>query len=171
MPNFRIDERGYTFNAEGGGVELSPAMQRLVRALNTHGYIDPSRDFGRGRGTGVNTVVALMKRGILREAKGRWGRHEVATTPAQVEEEAYAEDARRDGELDAYMADNTNWVQCGPGGDLDVHTRQTRDGQTVLIVQQSFRYWHVTVGDSPMFTAAGDWREVRQGAHRFERGP
>lgn len=59
--------------------KLSPAMERMVRALEAHGYVDTIRDGGT-----VNTVVALMDRGILREATPRWhplgpGRHYPAT--------------------------------------------------------------------------------------------
>jgi len=98
MPNFPIDDRGYTFShVLDREVKLSPAMQRLVRALNQHGNVDPVRDCGRG--TGVNTVVALMDRGILREAKRSHGVHQVATTPAQVWDEACS------GEIDRAYAE------------------------------------------------------------------
>lgn len=146
---------------------LSPAMQRLVRALETYGYIDPIRDCSHG--VGINTLVALMDRGIIREAKYRYGIHFPATTPEQVWDEAHAEDARRDAEQAAYLDDNTNWVQCTPDGDLDAHTRQTRDGQTIVIAQLSFRHWSVMIGDNRKMSAGGSWQEARRAADNFER--
>src|SRR5687768_7988919 len=113
-------------------------MQALTRALAQYGHIDPIRDFGRtgnGHRIGNATVTALIRRGVLRETKGRRGVHFPTTTPAQVWDEAYAEGARRAAELAAYAADSANWVQAHPDGDLDAHTRQARDGQTILIVQ------------------------------------
>jgi len=144
--------------------KLSPAMQRLVRALETYGYVDPIRDGGT-----VGTVVALMDRGILREARNYKGVHFPATTPEQVWDEAHAEDARRDAEIEAYTADSTNWIQCHPDGDLDAHTRQTSDGRTILIEEKGFRFWHVYVGDDVLTSASGTWQEVRAAADNLER--
>jgi hypothetical protein len=150
-------------------MKLSPAMQRLVNALNQHGHIDPVRDLGRGTTSG--TITALVTRGILREqAPRRFGRvHFPATTPDQVWTEAHDEYSRRKAEVDAYAADPTNWVQAHPDGDADAHTRQTRDGRTVLIVRVTFGYWHIYIGDGVKFSAHGDWAEVRAAADRAER--
>lgn len=68
----------------GPAVKLSPAMAKLYRVALLFGYIDPIRD---GRKTG--TIVALMDRGLIRECKGRAGRHYLTTTPAQVWDEAH----------------------------------------------------------------------------------
>lgn len=92
MPNlFPIDDRGRTFSyIQHRTVKLTAAMQRLVKALNQHGDIDTIRDGGT-----VGTVVALMERGILREATPRShgrgsGHHYPATTPEQMWDEAHA---------------------------------------------------------------------------------
>lgn len=69
---------------------LTLPMQRLVKALERHGDVDTIRDGGT-----IGTVVALMDRGILREATPRShgkgsGHHYPATTPEQVWDEAHA---------------------------------------------------------------------------------
>jgi hypothetical protein len=74
----------------GCWAQVSLPMRRLINALNEHGYVDPIRDGGRS-----GTFVALMQRGILREAKGRAGRHYPATTPEQVYAEAWVEHGLR----------------------------------------------------------------------------
>ena len=148
-------------------MKLSPAMQRLVRALETYGNIDPIRDCGRG--VGVSTIVALMDRGIIRESKRSHGIHMPATTPEQVWDEAHAENARREAEQAAYLVDNTNWVQCTPDGDRDTHTRQTRDGRTILIVEERIHYWLIYFGDDTQCSAGGTWQEVRRAADDSER--
>lgn len=168
MPNFPIDERGHTFNAEGREVKLSPAMQQLVRALNAHGHVDPIRDFGRG--TGVSTAVALMQRGILREAKRSHGVHMPATARVQVEEEAYAEDARREAEAKAHAADPTRWVQVDEGCQKR-HIRSTVDGRTVEIYSTGHNHWQIIIGgDLSNYgrSAGGSFEEARAAADRVE---
>ena len=154
---------------------LTPAMQRLTVALEMFGHIDPIRDFGRlayGQGRiGTNTVVALIDRDIVRPRHPRFRIYFATTTPEQVWDEAHAEDARRDAEYAAYLINSTNWAQCTPdeGGD-DCHTRQTRGGETILITQDGFRFWQVTVpGQAMGMSAHGTWAEVRAAADRFER--
>lgn len=142
MPNFPIDERGYTFShVLDRKVKLSPAMQRLVRALNQHGNVDPVRDCGRG--TGVNTVVALMDRGILRETRGRWGVHQPATTPAQVWDEAHDEDARRDVEVPATF-DFLSPVheRITRGGARPIGTVLLIDGDRLKVQWPGWINWH-----------------------------
>src|ERR1044071_10067432 len=68
----------------GKMVTLSMDMIRLVCALDEYGYVDPIRD-----GLKTGTITALMSRGILREAKGRYGRHYPAHRPEQVWDEAH----------------------------------------------------------------------------------
>ena len=74
----------------GRWVLVTLPMRRLIRALNTFGYVDQIRDGGT-----VGTVVALMDRKILRECKGLKGRHYPATTPAQVYAEAWVDHGLR----------------------------------------------------------------------------
>lgn len=67
---------------------LTPAMQRAVKILEADGYVDTID------GVTVGTIVALMNRGILREATPLHhglgaGRNYPATTPEQVWEDAY----------------------------------------------------------------------------------
>lgn len=144
--------------------KLSPTMEQAVRLLERYGFIE------RALGVKSATIVGLMKRNIIRES-GRSSSHLhfATTTPEQVWDDANTEDARRTAEIDAYMADSTRWVQVRPEGDLDAHTRQTRDGATLLIVRTSFRLWHVYVGDAMKFSAGGDWADVRATADRYER--
>ena len=78
--------------------KLSPAMERLVEALNRHGYVDLIRD-GRKY---VGTVRALMDRGILREQDCR-GRHYPATDRDAVHAEALIEQLRRSGHSQAML--------------------------------------------------------------------
>jgi len=175
MDLFPIDGRGRTFNAEGVEIKLSPAMQSLVHALNAHGHIDPIRDCGRygfgGSGrTGTATIVALMSRGILREAKYSNSVHMPATTPAQVEEEAYAEDARRDAEQAAHAADPTRWMQTVNGEGDELHTRMTRTGRELCVVREGFRFWRICVPNSMIDrSAGGTFEQARAAADRFER--
>jgi hypothetical protein len=172
---FPIDGRGRTCNAEGREVKLSPAMQSLVRALNAYGHVDPMRDCGRygfgGNGrTGTVTIVALMDRGILREAKGRWGVHMPATARAQVEAEAYAEHARRAAERAAHAADPERWVQTVDNDGDELHTRMLRTGREIRVVRLGFRFWRVYVPNSMVdMSAGGTAAEARAAADRFER--
>jgi len=173
---FPIDGRGRTFNAEGVEVKLTPAMQALVHALNEHGHIDPIRDCGRyafgssRRCIGTSTIVALMQRGILREAKRNHGVHMPATTPAQVEEEAYAEDARRDAEWVAHADDPTRWMQTVNSEGDELHTRMTRTGRELCVVREGFRFWRIYVPNSTIDRSAGGTAaEARAAADRFER--
>lgn len=88
MPfHYNVGSKGTTYSPVlHRMVKLTAPMISLVRALNKHGYVDPIRDGGT-----VGTFVALMNRGILREAKGRYGRHYPAHTPEQVWEEAHTQ--------------------------------------------------------------------------------
>lgn len=174
---FPIDGRGRTFNAQGVEVKLSPAMQSLVRALNAHGYVDPIRDFGRigfgGSGrVGISTVVALMDRGILRESRTSRGVHFPATTPAQVEHEAYDENDRIIAERAAHAADQESWVQAIDDDSTaeEIHVRMRRDGSQVRILSTGFRYWRVYFpGQQVSMSANGTSREARAAADRYER--
>jgi hypothetical protein len=72
---------------------LTPAMQRAVDILRQDGYVD------KIDGITVGTIVALMERGILREATPlrhglSAGRHYPATTPEQVWDEAHDTNAQ-----------------------------------------------------------------------------
>jgi hypothetical protein len=71
---------------------LTPPMEEAMTIARHSGYVYASNL----RRNGVGTIVALMRRGLLREADPhRHGRHYLATTPAQVWDEAHAEvDAR-----------------------------------------------------------------------------
>jgi hypothetical protein len=80
--------------------KLSPAMARLVHALEIHGNIDPVRDLGRmglhtAARTTTGTVDALIRRGILREWDPWTKVYHRATTPAQVYADAMEEQLRR----------------------------------------------------------------------------
>lgn len=98
---------------------LTPAMRRVVEILHRDGYVD------KIDGISVNTIVALMDRGILREATplgwGATGRvHFAATTPTQVEAEAYAEHRER---FPAIVIDSPTWGDVRPGGVLVTQER------------------------------------------------
>lgn len=108
---------------------LSAPMQRAVDILARDGYVDTID------GVTVGTIVALMRRGILREATPLGhglsaGRHYPATTPAQVWDEAYAEyDAREAAEVEA----DGGWGQ--PDGMLGVtEAERSTQGATVQVV-------------------------------------
>jgi hypothetical protein len=150
---------------------LSPAMQRLVRALDEHGYIDPIRDCGRG--TGVSTLVALMDRGIIRESRTRYGVHHKTTTPAEVWDEAHDEDARRAAEQAAHAECAEQWLTTSNEDGQEIHTRRTRSGNLVRVVNNSihsFRSWSVVItGVRLSMSAAGTWQEARLAADRWER--
>jgi hypothetical protein len=150
---------------------LSPAMQRLVRALDEHGYIDPIRDCDRG--TGVSTLVALMDRGIIRESRTRYGVHHKATTPAEVWDEAHDEDARRAAEQAAHAECAEQWLTTSNEDGQEIHTRRTRSGNLVRVVNNSihsFRSWSVVItGVRLSMSAAGTWQEARLAADRWER--
>lgn len=151
---------------------LSPAMQRLVYALKTYGHVDPIRDCGRtaaGGRIGINTIIALMDRGILREAKTRRGVHFPTTTPEQVWDDAHAEDARRAAEQAAHAADGENWVTVDDEG-REAHMRTARRGG-VLKVEQfagAHRSWYVILNGVVLGSAGGDWAEARAAADSFE---
>lgn len=75
-------------------MKLSPAMRRAANILAKDGYVDAID------GITVGTIVALMRRGILREATPlshslSAGRHYPATTPEQVWDEAHTENEQR----------------------------------------------------------------------------
>jgi hypothetical protein len=53
---------------------LTPAMQKLYDTALRVGYVDPIE---HGRKT--RTIVGLMERGLIREARGRAGKHYLAT--------------------------------------------------------------------------------------------
>lgn len=147
---------------------LSPAMESLVRALNEYGYIDPIRDCGRRQG--VNTLVALMDRGIIREAKHRHGVHFPATTPEQVWDEAHAENDRRAAERAAHAECAEQWLTTVDDEGRQMHTRNTRTGGTIRVHGNSFRSWAVVApGQRYGMTAGGTWQEARRAADRFER--
>lgn len=91
MPyRYDIDDRGRTYSPVlGRMVELSRPMRYAVDLLNSNGFVD-----GTDRVT-VGTFVALMDRGILREATPRShgrgsGHHYPAHRPDQVWDEAHA---------------------------------------------------------------------------------
>jgi hypothetical protein len=70
---------------------LTPPMEAAMVIAREKGYIHTS-DL---RHSGVGTVVALMRRGLLREADPhRYGRHYLATTPAQAWDEVHTENER-----------------------------------------------------------------------------
>jgi hypothetical protein len=72
---------------------LTPPMEEAMTIARHNGYVYPSSL----RRNGVGTIVALMRRGLLREADPhRHGRHYLATTPAQVWDEAHTEAAARE---------------------------------------------------------------------------
>lgn len=141
---------------------LSPAMQRLVRALEQYGHIDPIRDCGPH--SGVNTLVALMDRGIIREAKRRHGVHFPVTTPEQVWSEARAEYARREAEQTAHAECAEQWVTAE-----EVHTRTARGGYPIEIEQGGHRFWYVRINGHTPMTAGGTWQEARRAADNYER--
>lgn len=70
-------------------VKLTPAMVKAVEILDRFGYVSV------GGGVKVATAVALMDRGILREAKSHGSRHYPATTREQVHGAAIIEHGLR----------------------------------------------------------------------------
>jgi hypothetical protein len=141
--------------------KLSPVMQTAMHILAAYGRID------RGLGVKSATIVALMDRGIIREAGRSSGHmHFAATTPEQVWDDALAEDARREAEQTAGLE---HWGQSVDDEGREVHTRVTRTGATLLLIKQGYRYWHAIVDGSLKYSAAGDFAEVRRAADRFER--
>ena len=148
----------------GKHVTLTKPMLSLVRALNQRGHLDPIRDGGR-----VGTYVALMDRGILRETRNTRGVHMPATTPEQVEEAAYAENARREAERAAHDADPERWVQVTDAENNEVHYRIGRNGQPVEIVKGGFRFWYIVAGQRTKHSAGGTFVEARAATDRVER--
>lgn len=161
---FPIDDKGWTFSyAQCRMVKLSPVMQSLVRALHRHGYVDPIRDGGRS-----GTFVALIQRGILREAKGRNGRHYAATTPAQVEADAYDEAKRRAAETEAHAECPEQWMQADEGNQVR-HVRRSRQGYLIEVEESGYGIWYVRINGRTPLTAGGTFEEARLAADRFER--
>lgn len=152
-------------------VKLTPAMQAMVRTLETHGHIDPVRDLGRmARGGTMTsaTIVALIKRGIIREAGRSSGHlHFAATTPAQVETDAYAENDRREAELAAHRADPECWVQTTGAEGEELHYRFSRTGQAMQVLKGGYNFWYL--GSNLRHSAGGTFKEARAAADRFER--
>jgi hypothetical protein len=146
----------------GKMVKLSPKMVRLVHALDEYGFVDPIRDGGT-----VSTFVALIDRGILRPAKSSRGIHFPATTPAQVWDEAHAEDARRVAEKEAHAECPEQWVQMDEDGAIR-HVRQARAGYPIEIEQAGHRFWYIRINGRTPMSAGGTFEEARRAADRFE---
>lgn len=81
--------------------KLTPAMETLVRALDTYGNVDPARDLGRmglrttARVT-TGTITGLIARGILREWDHKARVFWPATRPEEVHVDALLENVRRE---------------------------------------------------------------------------
>lgn len=144
-------------------VKLSPAMLKLYRVALLVGYVDPISD---GRKTA--TIGALVGRGLLREAKGRTGRHYLTTTPAQVEADAYAENERRAAEAEAHADCPEQWMQADEDGTVR-HVRQSRGGYPIEIEESGYGVWYVRINGRTPMTAGGTFEEARRAADRFER--
>ena len=130
-------------------VRLSPAMIRLINALDKHGYVDTIRDGGT-----VGTVVALMDRGILREATprrhlGTAGRHYPATTPEQVYAEACVEHGLR-------ICDEIDAEKAAASAQL---TQDIRNGNYTLVM-----------GEPIVTPAQAHQRAVQEAAEAYSRG-
>lgn len=135
-------ENGKTFSPVlGRQVKITPPMQRLLNALTVHGDVDTIRDGGV-----VTTVVALMDRGILREATPRShgkgsGHHYPATTPEQVWVEAHLEHNAR-------------------GVDASMRIAQdVRDGN-----------YSIVMGEPVVTPGQAHQRAVREAAEAYNRG-
>lgn len=144
--------------------KLSPLMNRLVRILNEHGYVDPIRD-----GAKSVTIVALIDRGILRPSNRRHGPFFPTTTPAQAWDEAHAEYARRAAEKRAHAECPEQWVQVDEDGTV-WHVRQARAGYRIEIEQCGHRFWYARINGRTPMTAGGTFEEARRAADRFESG-
>ncbi len=70
--------------------KLTPAMERAYGAALKVGYLDPIET-----GAKSGTIVGLMERGLIREAKGRAGRHALATTREAAHAMAWIEALER----------------------------------------------------------------------------
>jgi hypothetical protein len=164
--SFAESRRGGLKEATAAMKPLSATMRELVKVLEYHGNVDPIRD-GR-RVASTTTIVALMDRGIIREAKGRSGIHWPATFPAQVEADAHAENDRRDAEAKAAQADPESWAQVDEDGDVR-HMRMTRTGGQLYIRETARQHWLITLDGNVLASAGGTFEEARAAADRFER--
>jgi hypothetical protein len=156
--------------------QLSPAMQAMVRVLEIHGNIDPVRDLGRRSGGGKftsATILALMDRGILREAGSRSGHvHFPATTPEQVWAAAHEEDDAREAERVAHDDDPEQWLTTVDEDGEEMHVRDLRTGGTISAVRHHglYRHWGIYYpGQVISMSAAGSAAEARLAADRYER--
>lgn len=143
--------------------KLSPAMRRLVHALEVYGYLDPIRDGGT-----VSTYVALIDRGIIRPHGRRTDPYFPATVREEVEEEAYAEHGRRAAETKAHAECPEQWMQVDEGG-VEWHVRQSRQGYTIEIERGGHRFWYVRINGRTPMSASGTFEEARRAADNFER--
>ena len=158
--------RGGLKEATAAVKPFSPTMQKLVQVLELHGNVDPIRD-GR-RVASTTTIVALMDRGIIREAKGRSGIHWPATFPAQVEADAHAENDRRDAEAKAAQADPESWAQVDEDGDVR-HMRRMGLGGQLCVRETARQHWLIKLDALVLGSAGGTFEEARAAADRFER--
>lgn len=140
--------------------KLSPKMRDAVALLARDGFVSRSREVGSA------TIVALMERGILREAGSRSGHlHFPATTPEQVWTAAHEEYDAREAERVAYDDDPERWLTVGDG-----HTRATRQGGVMTVSRLAYGWhWLVTVDGCILGSAGGSFEEARRAADRFER--
>jgi hypothetical protein len=141
--------------------KLTPAMERLVEALNRHGYVDLIRD-GRKY---VGTVCGLMDRGILRE-QDRRGRHYPATDRDAVHAEALVEQLQRSGYSQAIVGIAVNVLGVAPTGvDMDaIHAEALAEDMDRLNAraqaEQRERYRDVDHADALVENEAWEARQA-----------